>query len=87
MLSFTLQVNFPVEDVEKNFRYFLGLVKRATGNVRDTNPPPGKAGPKPGMSAVCCTGNQFLILARLVNAITKVMLSTRHGPGIRITDY
>ncbi|KAI0785296.1 ribosomal protein L1-like protein [Irpex lacteus] len=63
------KVNFPVEDVEKNFRYFLGLVKRATGNVRDTNPPPGKAGPKP------------------VNAITKVMLSTRHGPGIRITDY
>ncbi|KAI0692973.1 ribosomal protein L1-like protein [Cytidiella melzeri] len=63
------KMHFPVEDVEKNFRYFLGLVKRATGNVRDTTPQQGKAGPKP------------------VNAITKVVLSTRQGPGIRISDY
>ncbi|KAI0094501.1 ribosomal protein L1-like protein [Irpex rosettiformis] len=63
------KMDFPVEDVENNFRYFLGLVKRATGNVRDTNSQPGKGGPKP------------------VNAITKVVLSTRQGPGIRISDY
>jgi hypothetical protein len=42
-------MHFPPEDVEKNFRYFLGLVKRATGNVREAVPQLGKAGPKPGV--------------------------------------
>lgn len=28
-------MNFPVTDVIKNVKYFLGVVKRATGNTRD----------------------------------------------------
>ena len=28
-------MHFPVPDVVKNIRYFLGVVKRATGNIRD----------------------------------------------------
>ncbi len=28
-------MNFPVTDVVKNVKYFLGVVKRATGNTRD----------------------------------------------------
>ncbi|KAI0348146.1 ribosomal protein L1 [Trametopsis cervina] len=63
------KLHFPIEDVESNFRYFLGLVKRATGNVRDAAEKHAKGGPKP------------------VNSITKVILSTRQGPGIRISDY
>lgn len=28
-------MHFPVNDVVKNIRYFLTVVKRATGNIRD----------------------------------------------------
>ena len=47
-------MHFPVTDVVKNVRYFLGVVKRATGNVRDpladsnkkeTSQKPGKSLP------------------------------------------
>ena len=42
-----MQMNFPVTDVVKNIRYFLQVVKEATGNVRsrkgndEKNPKPG----------------------------------------------
>ncbi|TFY79445.1 hypothetical protein EWM64_g4572 [Hericium alpestre] len=59
---------FPVEDIVKNVRHFLGVVKRATGNQRDATAGKKKAG----------TPN--------VNAITKVILSSRQGPGIQLSD-
>ena len=34
---------FPVEDVVKNFRHFMGSVKRATGNEKDTESDAKKA--------------------------------------------
>lgn len=37
------QIDFPVEDVLKNIRYFMGVVKRATNNVKT-----GKDSDKPG---------------------------------------
>jgi len=63
-------MNFPVDDVVKNFRYLMTSVKVVTGNSKD--PAERRAlnsGPKP------------------VTKISKVILSTRQGPGIKITDY
>ncbi|KZV69734.1 ribosomal protein L1 [Peniophora sp. CONT] len=57
------RIDFPVEDVVKNIRYFMGVVKRATNNIKT-----GKDNDKP------------------VNQITKVVLSSRQGPGIQIYD-
>jgi len=37
---------FPVEDVVKNVRHFLGSVKRATGNEKDTESEKKSKGPK-----------------------------------------
>ncbi|PCH34123.1 ribosomal protein L1 [Wolfiporia cocos MD-104 SS10] len=64
------KLNWPIEDVVKNFRYFMTVVKRATGNQRDPDAPVDKkeTGNKPPM------------------AITKVVLSSRQGPGIQISD-
>ncbi|OBZ68574.1 50S ribosomal protein L1 [Grifola frondosa] len=65
------KMHFPVADVVKNVRYFLTVVKRATGNQRDPDAPVEKkeTGPKP------------------VTAITRVLLSSRQGPGIQISDF
>ncbi|KAL6307657.1 ribosomal protein L1 [Sparassis latifolia] len=65
------KMNFPVEDVVKNVRHFLTLVKRATGNLID---PEAAAADKKETSK------------KPVNAITKVVLSSPQGPGIKISD-
>ncbi|KAI1794007.1 ribosomal protein L1 [Ganoderma leucocontextum] len=64
------KMNFPVTDVIKNIRYFLGVVKRATGNARDPQADSSKkeTSQKP------------------VNTITRVLLSTQQGPSIQISD-
>ncbi|TFK94958.1 ribosomal protein L1 [Polyporus arcularius HHB13444] len=64
------KMHFPVSDVVKNVRYFLTVVKRATGNIRDPLADTNKkeAGQKP------------------VNAISRVLLSTQQGPSIQISD-
>lgn len=43
-------MNFPVIDVIKNVKYFLGVVKRATGNAHDPQAESNKkeTGQKPG---------------------------------------
>ena len=41
-------MTFPVEDVVRNVRHFLGVVKAATGNMVDKNDRQAKGGPKPG---------------------------------------
>jgi len=64
------KMHFPIEDVIKNFRYFLSSVKRATGNTKDEESRRAKS-----------------VGARPVTAITKVMLSSTQGPGIRISDF
>ncbi|EJF67106.1 ribosomal protein L1 [Dichomitus squalens] len=61
---------FPVTDVVKNIRYFLGVVKRATGNVRDPQ----------------VDSNKKETSQKPVNAITRVLLSTQQGPSIQIAD-
>jgi large subunit ribosomal protein L1 len=62
------KLHFPVEDVVKNVRHFVTVVKRATGNQKD--PEEQKAGKA----------------TKPVTAITKVILSSRQGPGIQISD-
>ncbi|KAI0323080.1 ribosomal protein L1-like protein [Amylostereum chailletii] len=63
------KLHFPIEDVVKNVRHFLSVVKRATGNARDPIAERKRKGsPKP------------------VNAITRVILSSRQGPGIQVSD-
>ncbi|CCM03774.1 uncharacterized protein FIBRA_05921 [Fibroporia radiculosa] len=64
------KMHFSVEDVIRNVRYFLGVVKRATGNLRDPNAEQDKkdTNKKPP------------------TAITRVVLSSRQGPGIQISD-
>ncbi|KAI0931450.1 hypothetical protein AcW1_001151 [Taiwanofungus camphoratus] len=64
------KLHFPLEDVIKNVRYFLSVVKRATGNQRD----PAAEKDKKDTSKKPPT------------AITRVILSSRQGPGIQISD-
>jgi len=64
------KLNFPMEDVIKNVRYFLLLVKRATGNARD---PEAEANTKDTSK-------------KTVTPITRVVLSSPQGPGITISD-
>jgi len=61
------KVSWPIEDVTKNVRYFLSMVKKATGNERDLEAE-AKGKVKP------------------TNALTRVILSSRQGPGIQIAD-
>ncbi|KAI0783357.1 ribosomal protein L1-like protein [Abortiporus biennis] len=63
------KLEYPVEDVVKNIRYFLRTVKIATGNQRDPTDTGRKKDNQP------------------VNPITKVILSSRQGPGIQIADF
>ncbi|KAF8899157.1 50S ribosomal protein L1 [Infundibulicybe gibba] len=62
---------FPVEDVIKNIRHFMTSVKKVTGNSKDMDD--NRKSKSPG--------------AKPVTPITKVMLSSRQGPGIHISDY
>lgn len=64
------KMNFPVTDVVKNVKYFLGVVKRATGNTRDPQ----------------ADSNKKETSQKPVNAITRVLLSTQQGPSIQISD-
>ncbi len=50
LVQTSFQMHFPVSDVVKNVRYFLTVVKRATGNIRDPLADTNKkeAGQKPG---------------------------------------
>lgn len=40
-------MHFPIADVIKNVKYFMTVVKRATGNIRDAAASKEKGGPKP----------------------------------------
>ena len=63
------------------------MVKRATGNTRDpTAKLKGGKNTKPGITQYNMLTSTLLTLL-LVNAITKVVLSTRQGPGIQLADY
>ncbi|KAI0639868.1 ribosomal protein L1 [Trametes polyzona] len=64
------KMHFPVNDVVKNVRYFLNVVKRATGNIRD---------PK-------ADTNKKETSQKPTQAITRVLLSSRQGPSIQIAD-
>lgn len=42
-------MDFPIDDVVKNVKYFMNIVKRATGNIRDPKAEKDKGGgPRPG---------------------------------------
>ncbi|KAI0830777.1 ribosomal protein L1 [Trametes gibbosa] len=64
------KMHFPVTDVVKNVRYFMNVVKRATGNIRD---------PK-------AETNKKETSQKPTQAITRVLLSSRQGPSIQIAD-
>jgi len=60
------KLDYPVEDVVKNVRHFINVVKRATGNQPQSADKDQSTRP--------------------VNAIRKIILSSRQGPGIQISD-
>ncbi|KAH9897941.1 ribosomal protein L1 [Cubamyces lactineus] len=64
------KMHFPVSDVVKNVRYFLTVVKRATGNIRDPQ----------------ADANKKDTSQKPVQAITRVLLSSQQGPSIQIAD-
>lgn len=47
------KIHFPPEDVIRNARHFLGVVKVATGNSSTVNERQSKGGPKPGKRNIC----------------------------------
>ncbi|KAJ7016845.1 ribosomal protein L1-like protein [Mycena alexandri] len=61
------RMDFPIEDVVKNFRYVLDSIKRVTGNVK--------------------LRDRSQENTRKVTPIMRVTLSSRHAPGIPISDY
>ncbi|KAI0673594.1 ribosomal protein L1 [Trametes maxima] len=64
------KMDFPVSDVVKNVRYFMNVVKRATGNIRDPQ----------------ADNNKKETSQKPTQAITRVLLSSRQGPSIQIVD-
>lgn len=60
------KLDYPVEDVVKNVRHFINVVKRATGNQPQSGDRDQSSKP--------------------VNAINKVIISSKQGPGIQIAD-
>lgn len=80
-------MNWPVEDVAKNIRYFLSLVKRATGNERvSLASKDDSASNKPRTCYIHILSMRRSDLV-LEYQIVRVMLSSPHGPGVRIADY
>jgi large subunit ribosomal protein L1 len=81
-------MSWPADDVVKNIRYFLGIVKRATGNEKSV------LGSKDATSSNKPREFGFLkFMARrklssiVEYPIVRVLLSSRQGPSIRIADY
>ena len=81
LVLISCQMDFPVEDVLKNIRYFMGVVKRATNNIKT-----GKDSDKPGQSSIQLPPRVWALTMLTVNQITKVVLSSRQGPGIQVYD-
>ncbi len=78
-------MHFPVDDVVRNIRHFMASVKRVTGNAKDEESRRAKnAGAKPGKKLH--DRLQFNAQLRVVTTISKVILSSGQGPGIRIAD-
>ncbi len=77
-------MHFAVSDVVKNIRYFLGVVKRATGNIRDPQADGNKkeTSQKPGMSYLS------LALASLMRVYSQCHHScpSEHPTGTEYTD-
>lgn len=83
-------MHFPVEDVVRNIRYFLSSVKKVTGNSKDDDrKSKTQGGAKPGMSLCLSvqTVLKFISPTFSVATISRVMLSSRQGPGIRLSDW
>ena len=75
-------MHFPVPDVVKNIRYFFGVVKRATGNIRDPQADGNKkeTSQKPG-TPVSPLFDVLDLRIYAMNAITRV-----HPTGAKYTD-
>jgi large subunit ribosomal protein L1 len=81
------QTTWPLEDITKNFRYFLSAVRKATGNTRNLEAE-AKGQVKQGQSKpIPCVVQRGLIRSTSVNPLTRVILSSNHGPGIHIADF
>lgn len=75
-----------MEDITKNVRYFLSVVKKATGNERDLEAE-AKGSVKPSKKPfIHVAFTPFDAFYSLANALTRVILSSRQGPGIQILD-
>ncbi|KAG6813992.1 hypothetical protein H0H92_004485 [Tricholoma furcatifolium] len=64
-------MHFPVDDMVKNIRHFMASVKKVTGNTKEAE----------DSRKLKNSGS------KPVTNITKVLLSSRQGPGIQIIDY
>ncbi|KAG6883794.1 hypothetical protein C0993_003697 [Termitomyces sp. T159_Od127] len=64
-------MHFTIEDMMKNIRHFMASVKRVTGNTKEAE----------DSRKLKNSG------AKPVTNISKVLLSSRQGPGIQILDY
>jgi hypothetical protein len=82
-------MTFSMTDVETNVRAFVDSVKRATGNAKilDSSERKVKAagGSRPGQ-VISSIGHAIYLLFISVTPISKVILSSKQGPGIRIAD-
>ncbi|KAJ7269292.1 ribosomal protein L1-like protein [Mycena haematopus] len=79
------RMDFPIEDVVKNFRHVLDSIKRVTGNVRRRDQDETKQ--RKGTFLFHCGDSSFHFISRVVTPIMKVTLSSRSAPGIPISDY
>ena len=66
-------MNFPVTDVIKNVKYFLGVVKRATGNARDPQAESNKkeTSQKPGKFGTCVHTNLHSLCDKLLLSLAS----------------
>ena len=76
-------MNFPIEDIVKNVRQFVTSVKRATGNQKD--PESDNKSSKPGALNCRIALNQWQTVG-IVNAITRIVMSSTQAPSIQISD-
>lgn len=81
-----LQMHFPVSDVVKNFRYFLNVVKEATGNLAIEEDRSSKGANKKPRAYITLLSSYARLTIHTATAITRVILSSRQGPGIEIKD-
>ena len=83
-----VQMSWPVDDVVRNVRYFLDIVKKATGNEKSAfSQKEANKSNKPRTCAFSTCFESKLLNWNSEYPIVRVLLSSQQGPSIRIADY